>query len=148
MSRSPPAKSKWHDGQRRINEAGKYSLLTNITRWRSCSGVVRVCVNRIRPWPLRRPDWCRWDAVVWLVSARESIDTTRAGASGRSHWAATRPYSCLKLFVCCKFICYGLNSYLIRFFKLYSGFINIRNLHTWAFDLQQIPEILAVTNER
>ncbi len=34
-----PSKSKWHDGQRRINEAGKcvegkYSLLNVIKKWR------------------------------------------------------------------------------------------------------------------
>ncbi len=33
-----------------------YSLLNDITRWPSCSGVPRGCVNRIRPWPLRRDD--------------------------------------------------------------------------------------------
>ncbi len=54
MSRSP--KSKWHDGQRRINETGKYSLLNDITRWRPYSGVLRGSVNRIRIWPLRRDD--------------------------------------------------------------------------------------------
>ncbi len=35
---------------------GKYSLLLDITRWRSCSGVPCGCVNRIRLWPLRRDD--------------------------------------------------------------------------------------------
>ncbi len=54
MSRSP--KSKWHDGQRRINEASKYSLQDGILRWRSCSGVPHDCVNRIRLWSLRRDD--------------------------------------------------------------------------------------------
>ncbi len=49
-----PPKSKWHDGQRRINEAGKYGLLSGVTSWRSCSCVPRGCVNRIRLWPLRR----------------------------------------------------------------------------------------------
>ncbi len=33
---------------------GKYSLKNEITRRRSCSGVPRGCVNRIRLWPLRR----------------------------------------------------------------------------------------------
>ncbi len=33
---------------------GKYSLLNDIKRWRSCSGVPRGCLNRIRLWPLRR----------------------------------------------------------------------------------------------
>ncbi len=32
---------------------GKYSLKNEIQRWRSCSGVPRGCVNRIRLWPLR-----------------------------------------------------------------------------------------------
>ncbi len=32
---------------------GKYSLLNDITRWRSCSGVLSGRVNRIRLWPLR-----------------------------------------------------------------------------------------------
>ncbi len=36
--------------------SGKYSLLNDIMRWRSCSGVPRCRVNRIRPWPLRRDD--------------------------------------------------------------------------------------------
>ncbi len=35
---------------------GKYSLLNDITRWRSCSGVLCGCVNRICLWPLRRDD--------------------------------------------------------------------------------------------
>ncbi len=35
---------------------GKYSLLNDIKRWRSCSGVSRGCVNRIQLWPLRRDD--------------------------------------------------------------------------------------------
>ncbi len=33
---------------------GKYNLKNEIQRWRSCSGVLRGCVNRIRLWPLRR----------------------------------------------------------------------------------------------
>ncbi len=35
---------------------GKYSLLNYIKKWRSCSGVPRSCVNRIRIWPLRHDD--------------------------------------------------------------------------------------------
>ncbi len=35
---------------------GKYSLLNDIKRWRSCSGLPCGCVNRIRLWPLRRDD--------------------------------------------------------------------------------------------
>ncbi len=35
---------------------GKYSLLNGVTSWRSCSGVTRGCVNRIRFRPLRRDD--------------------------------------------------------------------------------------------
>ncbi len=60
MSRSP--KTKWHEGQRQINEAEKmyqvnfYSLLNGVTSWHSCSVVPRDCVNRIRLWPLRRDD--------------------------------------------------------------------------------------------
>ncbi len=34
--------------------SGKYSLQNDIMRWRSCSGVSRCCVDRIRNWPLRR----------------------------------------------------------------------------------------------
>ncbi len=34
----------------------KYSLLSDIPRWRSCSGVPRGCVNRIRFWSLRHDD--------------------------------------------------------------------------------------------
>ncbi len=56
-----PSKSKWHDGQKRIIEAGncvegKNSLLNDIKSWRSCSVVLRGCVNGIRLWPLRRAD--------------------------------------------------------------------------------------------
>ncbi len=36
--------------------SGKYSLLNGIKNWRSCSGVPRGCVNRIRLWPLSRDD--------------------------------------------------------------------------------------------
>ncbi len=46
-----PPKSEWHDGQRQLNEAVKYSLLNDIKRWRSCSGVPRGCGNKIRLWP-------------------------------------------------------------------------------------------------
>ncbi len=35
---------------------GKYSLLNDITRWRSCSGVTHGCVNRTLLWLLRRDD--------------------------------------------------------------------------------------------
>ncbi len=35
---------------------GEYSLLNNITRWRSCSGMSRGYVNKIRLKPLRRDD--------------------------------------------------------------------------------------------
>ncbi len=35
---------------------GKYSLLNDITRWRSCSGLPRDCVTRIRLWSLRLDD--------------------------------------------------------------------------------------------
>ncbi len=35
---------------------GKYSLLNDITSWRSCSVVPRGCLSRIRLWPLRRDD--------------------------------------------------------------------------------------------
>ncbi len=34
----------------------KFSLLNDIQRWRSCSGVPRGCVNRNRLWPLRPDD--------------------------------------------------------------------------------------------
>ncbi len=30
--------------------------MNDITSWRSCLGVSRGCVNRIRLWPLRRDD--------------------------------------------------------------------------------------------
>ncbi len=39
--------------------SNKYSLLNDIKRWHSCSGVPRGCVNRIRIWPLRRDDHSR-----------------------------------------------------------------------------------------
>ncbi len=35
---------------------GKYSLLNDITSWRSCSVVPRGCVNGIHLWLLRRDD--------------------------------------------------------------------------------------------
>ncbi len=35
---------------------GNYSLKNEIQRWRSFSGVLRGCVNRICHWPLRRDD--------------------------------------------------------------------------------------------
>ncbi len=35
---------------------GKYSLLNEIHRLRSCSVVPRGCVNKIYLWPLRRDD--------------------------------------------------------------------------------------------
>ncbi len=41
---------------RRDNVLRKNSLLNDILRWRSCSGVPRGYVNRIRLWPLRRDD--------------------------------------------------------------------------------------------
>ncbi len=46
---------------------GKYSLLSDLTKWRSCSGVARGCVPRIRRWPLRRDD-CSAD----LIGAAET----------------------------------------------------------------------------
>ncbi len=33
-----------------------HGLLNGVTSWRSCSGVARGCVLRIRLWPLRRSD--------------------------------------------------------------------------------------------
>ncbi len=59
LFRSP--KSKWHDSQRRVCEAGKmywekHSLLDKTTSWRSCSVVPRGCVNRIRLSLLLRDD--------------------------------------------------------------------------------------------
>ncbi len=35
---------------------GKYTLMNEMTRWRSCSGVSRNCVYKIRIWPLGRDD--------------------------------------------------------------------------------------------
>ncbi len=78
---------------------GKYSLLNDIERWRSCSG----CVNKIRLWSLRRDDRSGvligaggtrrsdWLARVdcWrsrekrsIARVRGAIDCTRAGTSG------------------------------------------------------------------
>ncbi len=65
---------------------GKYSLLNDITKWRSCSGVPRGCVNRIRLWPLRSDDhsgvlivagWVRrseWPACVLENDVSTRID--------------------------------------------------------------------------
>ncbi len=72
MSRSP--KSECHDSQRRINEAGKFSLMNEITKWRPCSGVSRGYVNRIHLWPLRRDD--------------HSGVLIGTGGTGRSNWPA------------------------------------------------------------
>ncbi len=68
----------------------KYSLLNDITRWRSCVGVPLGCVPRIRFGPNNRKERSciligtdgMWHS-DWL--ARESIDSTRAGTSGSSH---------------------------------------------------------------
>ncbi len=49
-----PPKSKWHDGQRRINEAGKCIRENTALRTKFRGGVPRGCVNRIRLWPLKR----------------------------------------------------------------------------------------------
>ncbi len=51
--------SKWHDGQRRINEAKKYirekiQPSERYSEVRPCSDVPRGYVPRIRLWPLRR----------------------------------------------------------------------------------------------
>ncbi len=56
-----------------MNE-GKYSLLNDITSGRSCSGVPRGFVNRIRIWPLRRDD--------------HSCVLIGAGGEWRSDWPA------------------------------------------------------------
>ncbi len=58
---SIPSFSKYHDGQSRIYETGKcirkkYSLLNNVSSWRSCSVLTCGVVIRIRVWPLRRDD--------------------------------------------------------------------------------------------
>ncbi len=53
--------------------SGKYSLLNDIMRWRSCSGATRGCVNRIRLWPLRRSDWCRKDVARVLANDERTI---------------------------------------------------------------------------
>ncbi len=34
----------------------KYSLINDITRWRSCSGMPRGCVYRIRLWTVKQDD--------------------------------------------------------------------------------------------
>ncbi len=53
---------------------GKHSLLNDIKRLRSCSGVPRGCVNRIRLWPLRLDD--------------HSGVLISAGGTRRSDWPA------------------------------------------------------------
>ncbi len=65
---------------------GKYSLVNDVTTWRSCSVVPRGCVNRIRLWPLRRDDhsgvligaggmWCSdWPARVLANDVSTRID--------------------------------------------------------------------------
>ncbi len=54
---------------------GIYSFQNEIQRWRSSSGVLRGCVNRIRLWPLRRDD--------------HSGALRGAGATRRSDWAVS-----------------------------------------------------------
>ncbi len=68
MSRSP--KSEWHDGQRRINEAGK-CIRENTALRAKFRGGVRI---RIRLWPLRRDD--------------HSGVLIGADGAGRSDWSA------------------------------------------------------------
>ncbi len=55
---------------------GKYSLLNDIQRWRSSSGVSFGCVNRIRFWPLRRDEGRRsdWPAHVVANDVSRKID--------------------------------------------------------------------------
>ncbi len=57
MSQSPQIKmARWPKADKWGGKMyyRKYSLLSDITRWRSCSGVPRGCVYRIRVWLLRR----------------------------------------------------------------------------------------------
>ncbi len=59
MSRSPQIWMAWWpktDEWGRKMYQGKYSLKNEIQRWRSCSGVPRGCVYRIRLWLLKRDD--------------------------------------------------------------------------------------------
>ncbi len=76
-----PPKSKWHDGQRQINEAGK-CIRENTALRTKFRGDVRVQACHAAVWiefvflaasawlPLRRPNWCRWETAFWLASAR------------------------------------------------------------------------------
>ncbi len=52
----------------------KYRPLNDVKRWRSCLGVPRGCVNRIRLWPPRRDD--------------HSGVLIGAGGTRRSDWGA------------------------------------------------------------
>ncbi len=59
---------------------GIYSLLNDVTGWRTCSGVSRGCVNKIRLWPLRRDD--RSGVLIGAVGTRRSDWLECLGAVG------------------------------------------------------------------
>ncbi len=80
--------------------------LSNIKRWRSCSGVPSGCVNRIRLWPLRRDDHsgvpigaggerCSdWPANVLANDVSTRIDRLHA-CRHKCQLATTRACSCM-----------------------------------------------------
>ncbi len=76
---------------------GKFNLMNYITGWRSCTGVPRGCVYRIRLWPLwpddhsgvlivaggtRRSDW---PARVLANNVSKRIDRNLLAKSDRLH---------------------------------------------------------------
>ncbi len=95
MSRSPQIRmARWPETDKWGGKMyyGKYSLLNDITSWRSCSGVPRDCVNRIRLFGrlgliTTQASWLAQvgsGAVIGqrtcclMMLARESIDSPRA----------------------------------------------------------------------
>ncbi len=40
-----------------------------VMRWRTRSGMTRGCARWSRLWRLRRPDWLKWDGMVWLAKS-------------------------------------------------------------------------------
>ncbi len=120
---------------------GKYSLLDDITRWRSWSDVPRSCVNRIRLWPLRRDDHSGvligpgvtqrsdWPARGSLDSPRAKSDRLRAVILKLHHdlfFTGSHEYTLNYLFMFC----------VILRKKRWSNWKNVNLIHmTGAFKI-------------
>ncbi len=98
-----PTKAKWHNGQKWINETRKFIgkntafwPMLSVQLWRSAVWIGfafgRLGVTYAQAsWlaQVGRGVLIGQSACRLLASAREAIDSTRAGTSGRLHWAAT-----------------------------------------------------------